>query len=136
MALKNCAKCGRMFSGEDHQRFCSNCVENDDDVFKVVREYIYDNPNATVQETAEATEVSEEKILKFLRQGKLALKGDGVGLDCERCGKNITSGRYCDQCAQEMKESFNSAFGVQKPAEVTVKRTPRSADSRGMHIKK
>lgn len=135
MTLKNCAKCGRMFAGESHQRFCSNCSENDEDQFKIVREYIYDNPNSTVKETAEATEVSEEKILKFLRQGKLTLKGDGVGLDCERCGKSITTGRFCDACAREMEQGFKQAFGVDKkqpPAPAAKK----ESSSRGMYIKK
>lgn len=136
MTLKNCAKCGRMFAAEPHQRFCSNCVENDDDVFKKVREYIYDNPSATVQDVSEALDVPEEKILKFLREGKLALRGDGVGLECERCGKNIPTGRYCDQCAEEMKADFNKAFGVKEPKSVEIHHTKKSSESRGMFVKK
>lgn len=135
MTLKNCAKCGRMFSGESHQRFCSNCSENDEDQFKIVREYIYDNPDCTVKETAEATEVPEEKILKFLRQGKLTLKGDGVGLDCERCGKSIPSGRFCDNCAREMEQGFKQAFGVEKKSGPQAP-AKKESSSRGMYIKK
>lgn len=135
MTLKNCAKCGRMFAGEENQRFCTKCVDNDEDLFKIVREYVYDNPNSTVKETAEATEVSEEKILKFLRQGKLTLKGDGVGLECERCGKNINSGRYCDQCAREMEDGFKKAFGVEKPSAAPPV-AKKENSSRGMFIKK
>lgn len=136
MTLKNCAKCGRMFAGEEHQKHCSNCVENDDDLFKIVREYIYDNPDSTVKQTAEATEVSEEKILKFLRQGKLALKGDGVGLDCERCGKNIPSGRFCDQCSKEMEQGFKQAFGIEDKHSAPAVSKPKEKSSRGMYIKK
>lgn len=135
MTLKNCGKCGRMFAADDHQKFCSNCVENDDELFKIVREYVYDNPSATVQDTAEATEVSEEKILKFLRQGKLQLRGDGVGLDCERCGKSIPSGRFCDNCAHEMAQGFKKATGQDRPAPEPAPKA-KSADSRGMFIKK
>lgn len=134
MTLKNCAKCGRMFAAEEHQKLCSNCVENDDELFKIVREYVYDNPSATVQDTAEATEVPEEKILKFLRQGKLQLRGDGVGLDCERCGKSIPSGRFCDKCAQEMAQGFKKITGQDKPAPAPAKK--HDADSRGMFVKK
>lgn len=134
--LKNCAKCGRMFSAEPHQRFCSNCVENDDDVFKAVREYIYDHPSATIPDVSEALDVPEEKILKFLREGKLALRGDGVGLDCERCGKSIPSGRYCEQCSQEMKAEFNKAFGVKEPKGIEIKQVKKNTDSRGMFVKK
>lgn len=135
MTLKNCAKCGRMFAGEDNQKFCSKCVENDDDLFRIVREYVYDNPDSTIQQTAEATDVPEEKILKFLRQGKLTLKGDGVGLECERCGKSINSGRFCDTCAAEMSSGFKKAFGQDKPAPAQPAPT-KKAESRGMFIKK
>ncbi len=137
MQLKNCVKCGRMFSAEEGQKFCSNCYENDDEIFRLVREYIYDNPGSSVEDVAIATEVDEDKILKFLRQGKLALKGDGVGLECERCGKTISSGRYCDACSAEMKKGFNQAFGVDKkqvPAPAPVKK--KAPESRGMFIKK
>lgn len=137
-SLKNCAKCGRMFSGESHQLYCSNCVENDDETFKIVREYIYDHPSSTVKETSVATDIPEEKILKFLRQGKLTLRGDGVGLECERCGKSIGSGRYCEKCTLEMQNGFKQAFGVdKKPAagKAPVKPDKASA-SRGMFVKK
>lgn len=135
MTLKNCAKCGRMFAGDEHQKFCSKCVEDDDEMFKIVREYVYDNPKSTVKETADATDVPEEKILKFLRQGKLTLKGDGVGLECERCGKSITTGRFCDQCAKEMNQGFKQAFGMDKKPEAP-KASHKEQDSRGMYIKK
>ncbi len=109
--LKNCKKCGRMFSSVNGQLFCSKCKSSDEEDFRVVREYVYDNPDSTVSDVHEATDVAEEKILKFLRQGRLMLKGDGVGLECERCGKSVSSGRFCDKCAHELKNGFQAAFG-------------------------
>jgi len=108
--LKNCKKCGRMFSSRNGQLFCSKCKTNDEEDFNIVREYIYDNPDSTVKDVHEGTEVPEETILKFLRQGRLVLKGEGVGLECERCGKSINTGRFCDKCAQELKNGFQEAF--------------------------
>lgn len=129
--LKNCKKCGRMFSSIGGQLFCSKCRSDDEEDFKIVREYIYDNPNSTVVEVHEATEVAEEVILKFLRQGRLVLKGDGVGLECERCGKGISSGRYCNSCANELKNGFKDAFGLNKKKEEPVKKNKGTK----MHIK-
>lgn len=130
--LKNCKKCGRMFSSINGQLFCSKCRTDDEDDFKVVREYIYDNPNSTVHDVHEATEVAEEVILKFLRQGRLVLKGEGVGLECERCGKSINSGRFCDKCAHELKSGFKNAFSEDKGKD---KNKFRSSRSGGMHTK-
>lgn len=112
--LKNCIKCGRMFSGTSEQKFCERCRNNDEDDFSIVREYIYDNPNSTASEVAEETGVDEAKILKFLRQGRLELKGDGVGYPCERCGKSIKTGKFCEQCSEELKKEISSAFGLNK----------------------
>lgn len=129
--LKNCKKCSRMFSSNNGQLFCSKCRINDEEDFRIVREYIYDNLDSTVVDVHEGTEVAEEVILKFLRQGRLTLKGDGVGLECERCGKNISSGRFCDGCKHELKSGFNDAFGQSKEGSI-VNNYPRST---GMHTK-
>jgi len=129
--LKNCKKCGRMFSSVNGQLFCSKCRTSDEEDFKIVREYIYDNPDSTVVDVHEATEVAEEKILKFLRQGRLMLKGEGVGLECERCGKSIITGRFCDKCAHELKSGFQAAFLDDKDKSSS----HNSGRSKGMHIK-
>lgn len=118
--IKNCSKCGRMFAAEGSQKFCSRCRNDDDENFKKVREYVYDNPDANIPEVSEATEVDEEAILRFLRMGKLILKGDGMGLDCERCGKSISSGRFCDTCVREMKSEFGKAFGTDAPQQAGI----------------
>ncbi len=106
--IKNCSNCGRMFQSVAGVKLCGRCRTSDDDIFKVVREYIYDNPGATIPEVSEATEVAEDKILKFLREGKLEIKGDGMLLDCEKCGASISSGRFCDACTREMTNSFKN----------------------------
>jgi len=133
--LKNCAKCGRVFQAEEiGQKHCMRCREGEEDLFLRAREFIYDNPDTNVMEITEELEVEEELVLKWLRQGRLELKGEGVGYPCDRCGKSIKSGRFCDSCQAELKNGFNDAFGVGqsngKP-EVAPKK-----DSRGMYIKK
>lgn len=130
--LKNCKKCGRMFSSIGGQLFCSKCRPDDENEFRIVREYIYDNPDSTVHDVHEGTGISEELILKFLRQGRLVLKGEGVGLECERCGKSITSGRFCDACAHELKSGFQNAFMDAAKDDVPSSRKTGA----GMHIKK
>lgn len=135
MGLKNCSKCGRMFAGEDFIKLCEKCRDNDEETFKIVREYIYDNPSSTVVDVSEATGVDEEKILKFLRQGKLVLKGDGVGLECERCGASISSGRFCDKCTHEMAQGFKKAFGQEEKPAAAAPAKKSSGPTEGMHIK-
>lgn len=113
MEVKNCNRCGRMFQAVSTEKLCSRCRSTDDEDFKVVREYIYDNPDTSVKEVAEDTGVPEEKILKYLRDGKLLLKGENANvLDCERCGKGIATGRFCDECSAKLARELKSAFAV------------------------
>ena len=47
-------------------------VEKDDgDTFNKVREYLYNNPNSSVLDVAEATAIPRSRILKYLKEGKL-----------------------------------------------------------------
>lgn len=133
MSIKNCSRCGRMFQSEGPGKLCARCLDNDEEDFKVVREYVYDNPNSNIPEVAECTGVTEEKILKFLRQGKLVLKDElSMVLDCERCGKPIKSGRFCDSCTNEMSRDLRSA--ASKTAE-SIQKSSSSASARGMYTK-
>lgn len=125
MTIKNCARCGRMFQSEGGAKLCARCLDNDEEDFKIVREYVYDNPGANIPEVAESTGVAEEKILKFLRQGKLTLKDEqSMVLDCERCGKPIKTGRFCDDCSREMSKDLRAA--ASKTAENIQKATTSS----------
>jgi len=108
--LKNCRNCGRMFSSENGQEFCSKCRLDVEDHFKIVREFIYDNPGSTVTEVEEGTGVPREEILEYLREEKLELKEESSDLNCQRCGKSIKSGRMCNACSKELKEGFSKAF--------------------------
>lgn len=114
MDLRNCIKCGRVFAytGSD---ICSRCAGDDIEDFKKVKEYLYEKPGATVVEVSEETGVSEKKILRYLRENRIEIReADNFLLDCQRCGKSIRSGRFCDKCAHEMKREFKSAITPKK----------------------
>lgn len=111
MNLINCAKCGRLFGSENSEIHCSKCRGNDEEDFKKVREYLYDNPGASVQEVAEDTGVDEQKIIKFLKQERLEIiETENALLNCERCGVSIQSGRYCSKCKEALKKELSSAL--------------------------
>lgn len=127
--LRNCIQCGRVFAFQG-SKVCSKCQEAVEGEFTIVRKYVRDHPGADVMEVAEATGVTEEKILQFLREGRLISKGFVESLKCERCGAKIDAGRYCGQCLHELDNQFKTVLPG-KSAHGTVR------DNRdGMHIKK
>jgi flagellar operon protein (TIGR03826 family) len=111
--LRNCPECGRLFAYQG-KNVCKKCTENEEDEYMIVRKYVRDHSGATVFEVAEETGVEEEKILRFLRDGRLESRGFNASLECERCGKKITSGRLCDACRSRLSSEFNQAIPQKK----------------------
>lgn len=125
-ALRNCKKCGRLFSATNGSSLCSRCSDTIDDGFTRVREYIYDNPSSSVKDVSEGTEVDAEAILKWIREGKIVL-GDGARISfCERCDEPTDGSRFCPKCARELSMGLKAGLGE--------KEEPKK-DHMGMHIK-
>ena len=128
MDLRNCPRCNRIFAYRGN-RLCSRCLKNDEDDFKKVKEYLYNNPGATIVEVSEETGVEENQILRYLRESRIEIKEeDNLLLDCERCGIPIRSGRFCDACVASMQKEFTSVIKPKKE-EIKIK-DPGRRDTR------
>ncbi len=130
--LRNCSICGRLYAYQGRD-ICSKCLEKEDDEYAIVRRYVRDYPGASVLEVSEATGVEEEKILQFLRDGRLISRGMSYAAECERCGKSISGGRYCGNCLKELGAEFNSVIpsARRKPEPEITRRRSRER----MHIR-
>lgn len=113
MELRNCSRCGKLFVYKGSS-LCPECQKLDEEDFSKVKDYLYDNPGASLIEVSEATGVSSDKILRYLKEGKLELSSEQSGiLKCERCGKPIRAGRFCDVCAAEISKGLKR--GLEPP---------------------
>ncbi len=111
MDIKNCSRCGKIYA-YDGFNICMQCRRKDEDDFKIIKEYIDENPGATISEVSEETEIDSKKIIEFLRQGRLEIKDENnVLLTCEKCGKSIKTGRFCEKCVSEMQREFKQSIG-------------------------
>ena len=98
MEVRNCADCGKMFNYMGGTPLCAACAKKLEDKFDAVKEYVYDNPRATINEVAEENEVSVRQIKRWIREERLAFSDDSpIGIECEGCGKTIRTGRYCEK---------------------------------------
>ncbi|KKC30422.1 flagellar protein [Caldanaerobacter subterraneus subsp. pacificus DSM 12653] len=111
MEIRNCKRCGRpyIYTGKD---LCPVCYQQDEEDFLKVRDYLDMHPNATMLEVSQNTQVSAKKIMDFLKEGRLILSPSNVniGLKCERCGKPILSGRFCDECKLELAKELTKGY--------------------------
>ncbi len=125
--LRNCSECGRLFAYQGRD-ICSRCLEGEDEEYMVVRRYVRDHPGASVFEVADETGVEEEKILQFLKDGRLQSKGFAELQECQMCGRRITAGKYCETCVKRLDVQLKEA---QRPS-LDKKGFDKGA---GMHIK-
>lgn len=108
MMLRNCAECNRVFS-HPVQKLCPSCLSEKEELFNKVKQYLIDHPLATISEVSEATGVDTDRILEFLREGRLQIKPTDVTLRCKICDEEIESGTVCDKCRKKLNPSLETA---------------------------
>jgi len=110
MDLRNCPRCGKIFAYDGKNKICNVCKNSEENEFQKVKDFLWDNPNATIEEVHNATEVERDLIIKFVREGRLVAEGLSFDfmIECERCGTPISSGRYCDKCQETLVEGFHT----------------------------
>ncbi len=108
MELVNCARCGKVFARVG-KNICPDCLAEEEETFKKVREFIEENPGLTVHEVAEKCAVAPKKIYGFLKEGRLQrqkFNASETKWRCESCGAYITSGRLCQNCQKILKDEM------------------------------
>lgn len=109
MELRNCPNCGKVFAFVANE-LCPSCADEDEKEFAFVRAYLECNPNVTLEQVHQATAVPKQRILKFLREGRLVNGvARGVALECERCGRPLSGGRLCASCIREVTDELDRA---------------------------
>lgn len=109
MPITNCRRCGRIYNraGRD---LCSECLQEEDEAYKVVRGYLRQHRDVLLPELSEGTGVPEDWIVEMIRDGRLILSEQpNLYVSCERCGGPTQAGRYCRTCAKEMSNGFAAA---------------------------
>jgi hypothetical protein len=114
--VRNCRKCGKVYSYLGGSPICPACKQLEEEDFKRIKEYLYDNPRASLNQVSVELDISVEKIKRFLRDGRLEILSDdgNLILECESCGKSIKSGRYCGECERDLANNLMSAASEMK----------------------
>ncbi|MEG1991943.1 MAG: flagellar protein [Acetivibrio sp.] len=111
MEVRSCKKCGSLFNFVSGLPLCPACMKEIDDKFPAVKQYIYEHPGVGIQKVSEEKEVPISLIKRWVKEERLEFaEGSAMGVECERCGKMILSGRYCDSCKADMKNQFSSVL--------------------------
>lgn len=116
MEVRSCRGCGKLYNYlGSFTPACPSCMQQMEEKFQRCKEYIRENPGANIQQVSDETEVSVKMIKQWVREERLTFaEGSSVGLECESCGANILTGRYCPNCKNKMQNTLNSAIPKQQ----------------------
>ncbi len=113
MNVRNCRKCRKLFNYVVGPIICPACREEMEAEFQKVKKYVQEHARADIRTVAEECDVDPSQIREWVREERLEFADDSaVGLNCEKCGKMIKSGRFCDECKRDMTNTLNNALGV------------------------
>lgn len=89
---------------------CAVCLHAEHEALARLRAYLKAHPDQTVAGISESTQIPPERILRWLREGRLEVVRPDVDLTCERCGRKLVAGRLCALCRGQMAQSIKEAF--------------------------
>ncbi|MFY9174106.1 MAG: MerR family transcriptional regulator [Peptococcia bacterium] len=103
MEMRNCPECGKIFT-YIRTNLCPACVRKDEEQFRIVRNFIARNPGVDIVTVSEETGVSEDKIIKYIKDGRIINNSPNtkISVECEVCGTLIPQGRYCKPCQERL----------------------------------
>ncbi len=107
MQVRQCRMCNKLFQSMGNY-ICVECQERLDQEFRVVRDYLYENPAADITEISQKTGVSERSILQFLKEERLTLSAPCESIRCEHCGKPVAGGKICTDCKERLSRLLDS----------------------------
>lgn len=137
MNVKNCRRCRRVFNYVMGPCLCPACREEMEQKFQEVKKYVQENIRTGIQDVAEACDVEPSQIRQWVREERLVFSDDSpLGLGCERCGKMIKSGRFCEECKKSMATGFQNAIGKPAPAKPAPKKTADKDSPRMRYLDK
>jgi flagellar operon protein (TIGR03826 family) len=133
-ALRNCAKCGKLFTPISSSiKLCVQCEKDEQDQFNQVKEYLKEHAKATVIELTKATGVERKQIYEWVKSGRLDIASVlDLGLSCESCGKSIKSGRFCIECAARIESDARKVLAQQDRTKPTDSGSRK--DRAGFHV--
>jgi flagellar operon protein (TIGR03826 family) len=109
--VRNCRRCGKIYNYLGGAPICPECKKQDEEDFVKVKEYLYQNRGASINQVSTDLDISVEKIRRYLKEGRLEITSEdgNMVLECENCGKSIKSGRFCPECERELEAGFRGA---------------------------
>ena len=107
-SLKNCPSCGKLYL-ETGRKVCPACVEAEEEMENVVRNFVRDHKKATIHEIVQGTGVKERIVIRMIKAGRFIETSIKIEYPCEKCGHMITRGKLCEKCSNDLVQQVAKA---------------------------
>lgn len=135
MNVRNCRRCKRLFNYVIGPMYCQACREEMEEEYQKVRKYIQEHPHVDIRTVSEECEVDPAQIRQWVREERLEFSDDStVGINCEKCGKMIKSGRFCEECKRSMTQEFSNVMAAGRGTVAGQKPEPKKRDNPKMRF--
>ena len=119
--VRNCLYCKKIFMPVLDEKICPDCRSKELEMEEQVRSYVRDHPGITVNKLIEGTGAPSRLVWRMIQQGQFENSGlRDAKYPCGNCGKLITKGVYCYECAGKLRldaQKFANAANAKKLAE-------------------
>ncbi len=133
MEVRNCTGCGRLFNYLQGPPLCPACIGDLEDKFHQVKEFLRENPKASMGVVAEENDVSVKQIRQWVREERLSFTEESqITMECENCGAKILTGRFCSKCKNGLISDLNGA--VKKPKATFVQQPQKNSEKDRMRF--
>ncbi len=108
-----------MFNYVQGPAICEPCKKALEESFQRVKQYIVDNPRASLKQISEDNEVTTKQIQQWIREERLMFSKDSpIQLRCEKCGEPVLTGRFCTKCKEAMASTLDGEVSKQRAAQL------------------
>lgn len=124
--IRNCTKCGKIFTAMHGEKVCRDCVQKEKDLEEKVVQYIRDNPGKSMREVMEATGATDKMMKRMMQDGIFSNASvghvEGATYPCMKCGRPITNGTYCMDCLSKLRTQTKKAA---EAMQIRIKEDPK-----------
>ncbi len=106
--LRNCQRCGKLFTSNNNEKICRDCMDAQADLEAEVIAFVKNNPGCTITDIEEGTGADEKLIRHLMDTGRFTQMGGLVAYPCKKCGKPIVAGQFCGDCLSAMQANIKS----------------------------
>ncbi|WML46883.1 hypothetical protein RCG23_14710 [Neobacillus sp. PS3-34] len=128
--LQNCPGCNEIFVKTQFRDVCPKCWKQEENDYETVYTFMRrrENRAATIEQVVTQTGVKEDKLLKFIKKGRIQLAHfPNLGYPCDKCGHIIRTGKLCEKCQTELRQDLKQHEADEERKQEIQRREKKSA---------